>query len=178
MKPSDFGYKLANNICFFHKGPLSNWYGAYKGQNGGFRFGGNNFNCIEQWMMFQKALVFDDTESAELIIAEKNPKTQKQLGRGVKNYDDSLWAECRFEIVKMGITKKFQANEAEREFLLGFHPHTIFCEAAPWDKIWGNGLSIDDPKALEVKNWSGANLLGRIISEVRWNYYLDSLRKK
>lgn len=35
MKPEDYDYVIANNICLFQKGPLSQWWGGFKGQNGG-----------------------------------------------------------------------------------------------------------------------------------------------
>ena len=43
----------------------------------------------------------------------------------------------------------------------------ILAEASPHDRIWGIGLSADDPKAVRPDQWQGQNLLGRILMEIR-----------
>ena len=43
----------------------------------------------------------------------------------------------------------------------------IIAEASPYDAIWGIGLSSQDKKALDVKNWVGKNLLGKTWMKVR-----------
>jgi hypothetical protein len=40
-------------------------------------------------------------------------------------------------------------------------------EASPIDNIWGVGLAADDPRILDEKNWTGRNLLGKSIMDVR-----------
>jgi len=174
MKPEDFGYVQSNNICLFSRGPLSNWWGAYRGQNSSFSSNEHMFNCVEQWMMHQKAVLFGDMDTAYDILQEKNPKIQKELGRAVKNYDDGIWAARRYKTVKFGINLKFEQNKELKDFLLNFHPQTLFCEASHFDRIYGNGLKIDDPAALDISKWKGQNLLGRMISDIRWGYFLDS----
>lgn len=192
MKPEDFGYVVANNICLFQKGPLSQWYGAYKGQNGGFKLivdllsvdtdacelieglglnEGQRFNCCEQWMMVCKAKHFGDYRSLEKILATQDPKSQKALGRTVEDFDEAEWDTVKESIVLAGNILKFSQNREEREFLKSFHPFTIFCECAPWDRVWGNGMKIEDPSALDINNWKGQNLLGRAIMEVRKLYH-------
>jgi len=37
MKPEDYGYVVKNNICLFQKGPLSQWWGGFKGQESTFK---------------------------------------------------------------------------------------------------------------------------------------------
>jgi len=39
-------------------------------------------------------------------------------------------------------------------------------EASPYDKIWGIGLSKDDPRALDRSQWQGTNWLGEAIMRV------------
>jgi ribA/ribD-fused uncharacterized protein len=43
----------------------------------------------------------------------------------------------------------------------------VFAEANPYDKIWGIGLKIRDPKAEKRHTWQGRNFLGYILTEVR-----------
>ena len=44
---------------------------------------------------------------------------------------------------------------------------TTLVEASPYDRIWGIGLEASNPKAHNRATWRGANLLGKILTEVR-----------
>lgn len=135
--PEEYGYVLKNNMCLFTKGPLSNWWGGFKGQESGFSathkelldyveyrngeveawlFNSNKilgldatieFNCVEQWMMTCKAVVMDDLESLKKILAEPNPAEQKKLGRLIANWQDTLWKAHRYQSTLVGIKSKF-----------------------------------------------------------------------
>ena len=199
MKPEDYGYVVKNNLCLFQKGPLSNWWGGFKGQNGGFTvrlidlyflyepslngkifgdFGKEShtypveFNCCEQWMMACKAILFNDNETFRKIMGETSPSKQKDLGRQVKNYNNDVWDRYKYDVVYRGLDYKFEQNYELQVFLCSFHPFTIFAEAASYDKIWGTGLDITDDRCLDINNWIGQNLLGRVITDVR-RYYID-----
>ena len=43
----------------------------------------------------------------------------------------------------------------------------IMAEASPQDKIWGIGMTADDPEARCPEHWNGQNLLGNILMEIR-----------
>ena len=190
-------YTIKNNIVLFSNSCLSQWYGAFKGQeNGQFKITWDtaiNFiaygpmpharsydetfqyaklkeihcNCAEQAMMFSKALLFNDMETAEKILNAKQPAEQKKLGREVKNYDDAKWNGNKFYIV-CSITKaKFEQNPELKEILTKELKNYIIAEAAPWDKVWGIGLAADNPKAWDVTTWEGENLLGKALMKVR-----------
>ena len=53
---------------FFWNGVFSNWYPS------NFTISDITYNCGEQYMMYQKALLFNDTETANLILSTKHPK--------------------------------------------------------------------------------------------------------
>lgn len=71
------------------------------------------FVTTEQYMMYRKAMLFDDKVIAEKIMKERNPKTQKALGRKVANFDDKTWDQHKEEVVEDGNWYKFAANEDE-----------------------------------------------------------------
>lgn len=162
-------YPIVNNIILFSKGEFSQWYGGFNGQNSSFRLPSrpsHMFNCAEQAMMWVKAELFSDKETAGKILAETHPGTQKKLGRLVKNFDPAIWDEVKFRSIVNINLHKFRQNPHLAEILLDSDPY-ILCEAAPWDKIWGNGLPADDPKAGNIATWNGENLLGKALMKVR-----------
>jgi len=142
---------------FFWNGKLSNWYDSE------FIINGLNFSCIEQYMMYMKAVTFGDSEIADKIMSELNPAKQKELGRHVNNYNDSIWSTIRYDIVKKGIIEKFKQNKDLQEYLKNLKGYTIV-EASSEDRVWGIGFEEDD--ALEnIDNW-GQNLLGKILTDL------------
>ena len=167
--PEEYGYVQHGNIVLFQKGPISQWYGGFKDQDSCFydEYSGYHFNCCEQWMMAQKAFIFNDWDTAELIIGERYPGTQKDLGRRVKNFDPTIWDVVKEDIVFLGNYHKFTKCNHLRDFLFSYDKDTIFAEAAPWDPVWGIGLGPEDPNAGDPSKWCGQNLLGKAISRVR-----------
>ena len=134
-------------------GEFSNWY------MGRFTFKDIEFISSEQALMYCKAILFNDDETAIKILQEKNNKNIKQLGREVKNYDDAVWAEKRYNIMVEILKCKFSQNEELKELLLNTRGCLIY-EASPLDRIWGIGsTNIDDIR--------GQNLLGKALMEVR-----------
>ena len=67
-----------------------------------FEENGIGFITAEHYMMYYKALVFGDLETAGKILKTVHPRDVKRLGRLVKNYDDSVWNEKRFDVVVNG----------------------------------------------------------------------------
>ena len=86
---------------FFGKdSPFSQWHPAQ------FEVDGVTYNCAEQYMMHQKAVLFGDDAMATKILKSSDPKEQKALGRMVSNFDPDKWdSECR-KIVKAGSMAK------------------------------------------------------------------------
>lgn len=150
-----------NNYTFFWKDKIAQW-----NLTSFIDFQGVMYNCAEQYMMAQKAILFDDIETYHLIMKEQDPSKQQDLGRLIKNFDEEIWANNRKEIVVQGNMYKFSQNEDLRKLLLSTGD-TILVEASPYDTIWGVGLSADNPLILGEENWNGLNLLGQCLMEVR-----------
>lgn len=142
------------------KACLSQWWPAP------FTLNGRTFATAEHYMMWGKAMLFDDEQSAERVLAAWHPKQAKDLGRGIANFDEQRWAEHRYQIVVAGNLGKFEQNPDERRFLLGTGDR-VLVEASPVDAVWGIGLTADDPRAQDPATWRGLNLLGRALVEVR-----------
>lgn len=157
---SDNGILVKNGFALFWGSPFSNWYKA--------KFEVDNviYSTSEQYMMHQKALLFNDPETAKQIMKTSDPKKQKQLGREVKNYRDDLWNQIRYDVVLEGCFEKFYQNEEFADILLMTEDLEIV-EASPYDKIWGIGLDASHPDAIDKTKWKGENLLGKVLMEVR-----------
>lgn len=65
------------------------------------------FLTTEQYMMYQKAMLFKDKAIADQIMIEPEPFKQRALGRKVKGYTDKGWRANREKIVEEGNWWKF-----------------------------------------------------------------------
>lgn len=76
------------------------------------------FSSTEQFMMYNKALLFLDRETASKIIMTDNSREQKEFGRDVRNFDEEVWKFARSEIVLRGNRLKFYQNKELKNELL------------------------------------------------------------
>ena len=154
-------------VCFWNTdrnnlsiGCFSQWQKSY------FEEDDYEYCCAEQYMMGQKALLFNDKESFEKILVEKHPKIIKALGRQVKNFDAKEWDKIKYKVVLDGNFYKFSQNKEMLEILLSTD-NKILVEASPYDKIWGVGLDENNEKIYNPNYWKGENLLGFALMEIR-----------
>jgi len=139
---------------------FSNWHPAT------FQYRGITFETVEQFMMYSKAMLFGDQSVAWKILNEPSPKACKALGRSVQNFDQATWdARCQ-GIVETGCREKFLQNPHLLDQLLNTDGKMLV-EASPYDRIWGIGLSADNPRASTPCTWRGQNLLGHILTKIR-----------
>jgi ribA/ribD-fused uncharacterized protein len=139
---------------------LSQWWPA------SFAVDGRRFATAEHYMMWRKAMLFADLASAEQILRAEHPRQAKELGREVSGFDERRWEACRYEIVVAGSVAKFGQHPDLCRFLLGTGDR-VLVEASPVDRVWGIGLTADDPRAQEPQRWRGLNLLGFALAEAR-----------
>lgn len=126
-----------------------------------------SFHCSEQYLMYQKCLLFDAENDTMLkkILAEKEPAKIKALGRKVKNYNDGVWDEFRYQIMVDGLYLKFSQNPQIGEQLCATYPNMLY-EAAPNDNIWGIGMCAKEAITKDESEY-GTNLLGKALMNVR-----------
>lgn len=148
-----YGLNNPNSIC-------SNWYKAE------FTIEDITFSCVEQYMMYMKAILFGDTYRAKMILNETVPLEMKRLGRQVDGFVDSVWNDVRYGVVLLGVYNKFNQNSDLKEWLLSVDVD-YFVECNPRDRIWGIGMSRENDNAVYAQNWRGRNLLGSIIKTVQ-----------
>jgi len=142
---------------------FSNWYPRT------FVIEGVRYNCVEQYMMAKKAILFGDVTIYQQIMQTEDPGKCKDLGKLVRGFDPATWDSCKYEIVYNGNYAKFTQNP-DLMAKLKATGDAIMAEASPGDKIWGIGMTADDPKAKQPDQWQGENLLGKILMEIRSKY--------
>ena len=154
-----------NFIGFYHEyeeyGCFSNWYAAE------FEYAGKKYANSEQFMMYQKAMVFSQYDLADQIMATNDPQECKNLGKTTfSNWDGDFWDKVSYPIVKRGVKAKFVQNpDIRRELLMT--ENALLAECSKNDTKWGIGIDIEDDRRFNVSEWNGKNYLGRILMEVR-----------
>ncbi|EAG1700317.1 NADAR family protein [Listeria monocytogenes] len=131
-----------------------------------FKVDGVEYNCAEQFMMAEKAKLFNDMEMREKILAAKHPKQAKDFGRLISGFQEDIWLKNRFNIVMRANQAKFSQNEELKNFLMQTK-NRILVEASPVDKIWGIGMAADNKNVENPLYWKGLNLLGFALMAVR-----------
>lgn len=145
-----------NGYVFFLRSWLSNW------TRSPFTIDGVTYNCVEQYMMAEKARLFGDSVAEAAILATDSPREQK---RRVRGYDESQWVAVRRAVVLRATLKKYRQNpELKAKLLI---EEGTFVETNPMDPIWGIGMSMDEAGVEDPINWRGQNLLGQVITEAR-----------
>ncbi|OLT32016.1 hypothetical protein BJF79_36575 [Actinomadura sp. CNU-125] len=141
-------------------GCLSQWHASP------FTVDGVRYATAEHYMMAEKARLFGDERAAAAILAAPHPGRAKVLGGQVTGFDEAAWREHRLPIVVRGNAAKFAQHPDLRTFLAGTGER-VLAEASPRDRIWGIGLTADDPRAERPDAWRGRNLLGQALMAVR-----------
>jgi len=172
-KRIEFGLS-GGDICFYQpdllvesyyyfgetKHPFSQWHKC------SFELEDLIFTSAEQYMMYGKAILFGDKETATKILRTKNVREQKQLGRQVANFDKEIWDLNAPTIVYRGNKEKFKQNKEFLDLLLSTKGKTIV-EASPDDNIWGISLTEKQEEAKSIFTWKGTNWLGIVLTELR-----------
>lgn len=111
-------------------------------------------------------MLFKDFDVAEMIMEQLHPNKQKFLGRQVRGFDNDIWmAECQ-EIMVPALVSKFMQDTYSLNCILDTGD-SIIVEASPHDKVWGIGMTKDDPRATDPTKWEGRNLLGIVLMRTR-----------
>ncbi len=150
---------IKNGFFLFWGQWPSNW------QTSAMTIDGFQYNCVEQYMMAEKARLFGDEETRAAILSSARPDEQKALGRKVRGFDEPTWEKARYQVVLRGTVEKYRQNSGLRHFLLSTDAE--FVECSPTDRVWGIGMRRQDPGATDPKKWRGLNLLGKAITEAR-----------
>ena len=103
-------------LCFHSEEPydcLCQWYPSVFTAPSPVSKSPTTFVCAEQYMIYHRAMLFKDTETAALIMATECPAEHQTLGRRVKGNQKALWYMNREEIVEDGNWSKIMNSRDE-----------------------------------------------------------------
>lgn len=150
---------VTDDYVFFWKGIFSQWWPSKIVD-----VNGMEYTHAEQYMMYQKAILFKDFETAHQIMVATTPREYQKLGRQVHNFDQSIWDKSCRTIVFIGNYLKY-TQDSDCMKALNETRDRLLVEASPYDRIWGIGYAETEAEA-NIPNW-GKNYLGHAITDVR-----------
>jgi ribA/ribD-fused uncharacterized protein len=151
----------------FYKGVFSQWYRTkFQDPELPEKYRSHVFTSCEQFMIFCKALLFQDTNYARTILREHSCRKIKVMGRNIRGFSNDIWKMNREDIVTRGNYLKFsQDPELKKKLLATQGKHLV--EASTQDLIWGIGLSKENRHVQNPVMWRGLNLLGKCLDRAR-----------
>ena len=167
-------HKLPNDLSGFHASskssnkthaffgelsPFSNFHGS------NFELNGVSYFCGEQMIQSKKALLFNDTASAERIMLSESAMECKILGKTIKGYKEDIWKKEAEKLYLPRIIAKFNDNPALSDMLLSTGDQMIV--EATYDTMWGTGIPLHQSDCLDSKKWKGTGLLGELLMTTR-----------
>ena len=165
LPPALSGYKAAlkeddHTIAFMGKlSPYSNFHRSK------FIINNHTYHSSEQWIQFQKAMLFGDSFTANQILTCDTPFEAKRLGYNVNGFDAQKWRDDGYDICLDGIKEKFLQNPPLLQVLKTTKAKLLV--EASMDKQWGTGIHIRNPNALKQESWSGCGWMSKILDEIR-----------
>lgn len=162
--------------AFFVRGPFSPWYHSpFKCTNYisyvlGYTGKVIDFNSLEQWVCYSKAVIMKDSRIADLIVKESDSRKVKELSRKIFNFNVELWDKLKFSIYLEGVLLKFFNNPLFND-ILKYHVGKKYIYATKSDLDLGCGFYPHSPNILIPEKWYGGNLLGEVITVARDIYF-------
>ena len=147
-------------IGFFGElNPLSNF------QPSKFTYNGNNYHCSEQMIQHVKALHFNDTKTAGIIMICVTALDCKIKAKSIVNYNHEDWIQNAVKLCEDGLVAKFDQNYNLKHLLqsTGSKKLVECCK----DKVWGNGLPLSDNNCLDPKYWDNQGILGEMLEKIQ-----------
>lgn len=116
--------------------------------------------------MYRKAICFEDSITAEQILAATDAAYVKKLGRKVSNYNENVWNGLRQLIVYEGLLAKFSQNEEFCNRVVKYR--RCYISGMCGKRLYmGNWITMADPDRFNITSWRGQNLLGYALMMVR-----------
>lgn len=127
---------------------------------------GHRFISMEQYFQYSKAEYFEDSTLARKLLVTSSPSRLQTLGERLYTNSNEYeeWVEFSREVLHKGIYAKFSQNPSLKKDLLSTGDYQLY--EATTDLDYGCGVNLIS-KAWDDQSWTGQNLTGRALVEVR-----------
>ena len=89
----------------------------------------------------------------------------KDISKDITNFNKREWSKAEEELCLPGIRAKFFQNPGLMAALLNTGNKNLV--ESSYDDLWGTGLPLSDPAALDESWWKTIGLLGKMLMKVR-----------
>ena len=96
---------------------------------------------------------------------QKTARECKELGQEVKNCNTTQWNASAKDLCFPGLLAKFHQNKGLAAFLKNTGSKTLL--ECCYDKVWGNGYPLSDPKCIDPDTYESQGILGEMLEEIR-----------
>ena len=162
--PENDGAKLGEGTLVFYnqRCPLSNWSTEYP-----FRAHEKEYICVEQYVQEEKCHMFGDSRSAREVMEETDPRMMREHTKNIRNYNHKEWMNNIETVMYEGMKAKFTDIQASgaKDYLFCTKERVI--GEATRNTVWGTGIPIGDSNATDNNKWTGANITGLMLMDLR-----------
>ena len=149
-----------HSLGFFGElNPFSNFHPCH------FSLEGIDFHSTEQYIQMKKAEFFKDEVAKERIIHCEDAMDSKEISRDITNFNKREWSKVAEELCLPGIRAKFFQNPGLMAALLNTGNMNLV--ESSYDDLWGTGIPLSDPSALNETQWKSIGLLGKMLMVIR-----------
>ena len=126
------------------------------------------YHSAEQWIQFQKVMLFGDSHTANLILQCSTPQECKRLSHYIRGIDHEKWRNEGFNLCLDRLRAKFIQNKDLIAMLKTTEPKLLV--EVRNDKLCGTGIPLKDSHALNDKRWSSKGWLSNMLTIIRDEY--------
>lgn len=124
------------------------------------------FHSVEQYLAFKRAQLSGQQTLVQRALRADNPADAKSILNTLKDDHTEEYAEVRAQWAVDAIRAKFIQNPKLADAL--YKTKDLQLGEASRDAVWGIGMDLDNPDALDPTKWStNGNLLGRSLMDIR-----------
>jgi ribA/ribD-fused uncharacterized protein len=127
---------------------------------------GTPYRSAKHALYGELAKAFNDTAMFDRIRRTKDPLKLTYTYTDSPGVVEDSWNSKRAEIIQKILREKFRQHPelAERLVMTG---EAVLAADVMGDTLFGIGLSMDDPKAQKPRKWTGQNLIGKVLEQIR-----------
>lgn len=121
------------------------------------------FESAEQCFQYHKCIEKKNETLANKILQSRDGYEARFIGKGIETdmkWNQTKGVELMERVMKFKFAKEPMISELRRT-------NNLILAEASYDKVWGIGIPLRSPEAKNMDNWTGQNLLGKILTQIR-----------